>query len=183
VQWRYVDRAYNARRMRCVGATAYGDSRQQFAAVVAFELLHSCTFRVNPHFDLEADYITRKQIVHRIQRYILCREILSTFHTRVDHRSVRHFCIIKYTVEFPKNAGNHATSSPFPLRHVDFHLTHECLGPPHSPPQTAPGSNQPCCHCSHVRTERWEGRMFYSNSALLIYSDRQRRAKNSPTGD
>ena len=96
---------------------------------------------------------------------------------------MRHFCIIKYTVEFPKNAGNHATSSPFPLRHVDFHLTHECLGPPHSPPQTAPGSNQPCCHCSHVRTERWEGRMFYSNSALLIYSDRQRRAKNSPTGD
>jgi len=25
---------------------------------------------------------------------------------------------------------------PFPLRHVDPHLIHQCLGPPHSPPQT-----------------------------------------------
>ena len=82
--------------------------------------------------------------------------------------------------QMPKNARNDATNSPFPLRHVDFHLTHECLGPPHSPPQTTSESNQPCCHCSHVRTDRWEGRMFYSNSALFnfSYSDRERRANN-----
>ena len=45
-------------------------------------------FLFNSHIDLEPDYIIRKPIVQRIQRYILCREILSTFHTRVDRRSV-----------------------------------------------------------------------------------------------
>ena len=93
-------------------------------------------FASTPTLILNIDYIIRKPIVHRIQRYIPHREILSTFHTRVDHRSVRHLCIINYTVEFLKNAGNHARNRPFPLRHVDFHLTHECLGPPHSPRQT-----------------------------------------------
>ena len=44
--------------------------------------------------------------------------------------------IIKYCTKMPINARNHARNSPFPLRHVDFHLTHECLGPPHSPCQT-----------------------------------------------
>jgi len=45
-------------------------ARSSSAAVAilgVFELLHSCTFRVNPHFDLEPDYIIRKPIVHRIQ--------------------------------------------------------------------------------------------------------------------
>ena len=63
---------------------------------------------------------------------------------------------------------------PLPLEHVDFYLTHECLGPPHSPPQTASGSNQPFCHNSHVRTDRWGWRMFSTNSvplAMLIESD------------
>jgi len=44
--------------------------------------------------------------------------------------------IIKYCTKMPINARNHARNSPFPLRHVDFHLTHECLGSPHSPCQT-----------------------------------------------
>jgi len=69
--------------MRCIGATANGDSLQQLAAAVAilrvFELLHSCAFCINPHFDLEPDYIIRKPIVQRIQRCNLRREILSTF--------------------------------------------------------------------------------------------------------
>jgi len=118
--------------------------------VLCYVFVHKFLF--NPHFDLEPDYkkeSTRKPTVHRILRYIPRREILSTFHTRVDH-----LCIINYTVEFSKNAGNHARNSPFPLRHVDFHLTHECLGPPHSPLQTASGSNQPFCHNTHVRTDR-----------------------------
>jgi len=139
-------------------------------------------FLFNPHFDLEPDYIVRKPIIHRIQRYIPRMEILSTFHTRVDQRSVPQFRIINNRPRMPKNARNHARNSPFPFRHVDFHLTHECLGPPHSPPQTASGSNQPCCYCSHVRTDRWEGRMFYSNGGLLSYSDRERRAKNHGLG-
>ena len=57
-------------------------------------------FFFNPQFDLEPDYIIRKGIRHRIQRYILCREILSTFLTRVDNRSVRHFCIV-FTPKLP----------------------------------------------------------------------------------
>jgi len=40
-------------------------------------------FLFNPHFDLEPDYIIRKAIRHRIQRYTVHAEILSTFHTRV----------------------------------------------------------------------------------------------------
>ena len=51
-------------------------------------------FLFNPQFDLEPDYIIRKGIRHRIQRCNLRREILSTFHTRVGDRSVRHFCIV-----------------------------------------------------------------------------------------
>jgi len=35
-------------------------------------------------------------------------------------------------VQMPKNPRN----SSFPLRHVDRHLIHQCLGPPHSPRQT-----------------------------------------------
>jgi len=94
-------------------------------------------FLFNPHFDLESDYVTRKPILHRIQRCILRTEILSTFRTRVDRRSVpwsvRHVAIHINKPEISKNAVNHARNSPIPLRHVDFHLTHECLGPPHSP--------------------------------------------------
>jgi len=74
----------------------------------------------------------------------------------------------------PENARNHARNSPLPLRHMDFHLTHESLGPPHSPSQTAPGSNQPFRHSSYVRTDRWGGRLFSANSAslaMLIESD------------
>jgi len=139
---------------------------------------------------------------------------LSTFHTRVDQRSVPHFPIENNGAKMPKNARHHARNSPFPLRHVDFHLTHERQnassiavhtstqrrnkGPigynwtpqihsqtalplrrsqpksnttiPSPTPlttQMASRSNQPCCHCSHVRTDRWDGRMFSNISALL----------------
>jgi len=47
-----------------------------------------------------------------------------------------YVAIVKYWTKISKYAVNHARNSPFPLRHVDFHLTHECLGPPHSPRQT-----------------------------------------------
>ena len=36
----------------------------------------------------------------------------------IDH-SVRHFSIEKNRAQIPKNARNHARSSPFPLKHVD----------------------------------------------------------------
>jgi len=143
----------------------------------------------------------------------------------------QYVAIVKYRTKMLKNARNHARNSPFPLRHVDFHLTHECVGPPHSPrqttarslyalphngatksplvtmgcrrltpqncpfpfddhhqnlicphrarpqspPQTASRSNQPCCHCWDVRTDRWDKRKFNHMSASLC---RERRANN-----
>ena len=117
----------------CRWAATAGSSR-------VFRVNFAHEFRVNPHFDLEPDYIIRKPLLHRILRYIPHREILSTFHTRVENRSVpwsvRHVAIEINGAEFTQNAENHARNSLFPLRHVDFHLTHECLGPPHSSRQT-----------------------------------------------
>jgi len=57
-------------------------------------------------------------------------------HTGRMHFSASLGLLKPMHVEMPKNATNHARNRPFPLRHVDFHLTHECLGPPHSPRQT-----------------------------------------------
>jgi len=57
-------------------------------------------FRVNPHFDLEFDYIIRKGIWRRIQRYTVRTEILPIFQTRVDNRSTCHFCIL-FTPKLP----------------------------------------------------------------------------------
>ena len=50
-------------------------------------------FLFNLHFDLEPDYIIRKGMQHRIQRYTVRTEILSTFHTRVECISQRHWPI------------------------------------------------------------------------------------------
>jgi len=151
-------------------------SQSTVAILRLFFYVFAHAFLFNPHFNLEPDCIVRKPLLHRILRYIPCREILSTFHTRVDRRSVPrsvcHFSIQINGAGIPKNAANHARNSPFPLRHVDFHLTHECLSPPHSPRQTASTSNQPFCHNSHVRTDRWDKRFLRSISALLSYSDK-----------
>jgi len=58
---------------------------------VAFVLIHFAhEFLFNPHFDLEPDYIIRKGIRHRIQRYTRRTEILPIFHTRVECISQRH---------------------------------------------------------------------------------------------
>jgi len=64
---------------------------------VVLVLLHfSHEFLFNPHFDLdELDYIIRKGIWHRIQRYTMRTEILSTFHTRVECISQRHYTHIE----------------------------------------------------------------------------------------
>jgi len=97
-------------------------------------------FLFNPHFDLEPDYVIRKGIRHRIQQYTVRMETLPIFHTRLSisrPMSVYPYvAIVKYWTKMPNNARNHARNSPFPLRHVDFFLTRECLGPPHSPRQT-----------------------------------------------
>jgi len=154
VQWRVCRQS-----VQCLPYALYAGRRVMAAcsssAAVAilgvFELLHSCTFRVTPNFDLESDNIIRKLIVHRIQRCNPRREILSmsTFHTRVDHRSVRHFCIV-----LPLNC-------PFLFDDHHQNLIHPYRARPHSPP------NPPCCHCSHVHTDRWDKRKLYPMIALL----------------
>jgi len=65
-------------------------SRHAQSAVACVEnpsetVLHFCTFLLNPHFDLETDYIFRKPIKRRFQRCIVRMEIFSTFHARVEY--------------------------------------------------------------------------------------------------
>ena len=73
----------------------------------------------------------------------------------------------------------HPPNFPFPFDDHHQNLIHPYRARPHSPPETASGSNQPCCHCSHVRTDRREGRMFDHISAPLY---RQRRDNNMSKG-
>jgi len=116
-----------AAAQRTVVAAVAMDVLRLFCYIFAPEFLF------NPHFDLEPDYIIRKRIRHRIQQYTVRTEILPIFHRRVDYRSVMsvypYVAIVKYWTKMPNDARNHAGNSPFPLRHMDFHLTHECLGP------------------------------------------------------
>jgi len=105
--------------------------------VLCYVFVHKFLF--NPHFDIEPDYIIRKPIRHKIQWCNLRRKILSTFHIRVDHRSVRPFPIEKNRAKMPTNARN----SPFPWGTWTY-LTHECLSPPHSPWQLD--------RCTHFHT-------------------------------
>jgi len=92
----------------------------RIAILHLFWCIFALGFLCNPQFDLEPDYIIRKPLVHRIQRYIRHREILSTFHTRVDNRSIRHFCIL-FTPKLPlplqwsPPKSNTALPSPTPL--------------------------------------------------------------------
>jgi len=90
--------------------------QRRVVAAVAMDVLSVHKFLFNPHFNLESDFIIRKKIRHRIQRCNLRREILSTFHTRVDRRSVRHVAIQINGSEISKNAENHARNKqPLPL--------------------------------------------------------------------
>ena len=62
-------------------------------------------------------------------------EILSTFHTESNTFLTSFRPFKRMRAQMPKNARNHSRNSPFPLSYMDFHLMHECLGPPHSPPK------------------------------------------------
>ena len=69
----------------------------------------------------------------------------------------------------------HPPNCPFPFDGHHQNLIHPYRARPHSPPQTASGSNQLFCHNSHVQTGRWGRRTFSTKSALL---HRERRANN-----
>jgi len=93
------------------------------------------------------------------------------------------FCVGKYCQLFTHESiiDQYAISAlysppncPFPFDDHHQNLIHPYRARPLLPPQTASRSNQPCCDCSHVRTDRWDKRKLYSISAMLI----QRRANN-----
>jgi len=157
-----LDSAY--RRMCPYAGVCCPAAKWLAAIAIAMLRLFCCVFALeflfNPQFDLEPDYIIRKPLLRIIQRYILRREILSTFHTRVNHQSVRHFYIV-----FTPNC-------PLPFDDHHQNLIHLYRARPHSPPQTASRSNHPCHHCSHLLTDRWLGRMFDHNSASLYGATR-----------
>ena len=79
----------------CFAAAKMTAGRQLFSCYRPIAMLRlfcyvfAHEFLFNPHLDLEPDYIIRKPIFHRIQRCNLSREILSTFHTRVDSHTSR----------------------------------------------------------------------------------------------
>jgi len=64
-----------------------------------------------PHFDHELDYVIRKPIRHRIQRYTVHTEILPTFHTRVKYISHVTSPTEMNGAQMPRNARNHARNS------------------------------------------------------------------------
>jgi len=147
---------YRSKMSACYSYSLHGGIAmlRLFCCVFAFEFLF------NPQFDLEPDYIIRKSILHRIERYNLRREILSTFHTLVNNRSIRHFCIVLT----PK--------LPLPLRQSPPKSNTPIPSPTPLTTQTASRSNHPCRHCLHLRTDRWLGRMFCTNSASLYRATR-----------
>ena len=108
------------------------------------QLLHFCTFLLNPYFDLEPDYI-RKPIKRRFSQYLVRTEILSTFHTRVEYISGRTIHHSAHSKEWGRKCRKITETALFL----------ETRGPPSDIPiprpiplttqVTASGSNQPFC--------------------------------------
>jgi len=101
---------------------------------VSFDVLRFVhKFPFNPHFNIELDYIIRGQSYTEFSNIFRVGKYCQLFtHESIIHQyvSVSVCCLYKVLDENAKNARNHARNSPFPLRHVDFHLTHECLAHP-----------------------------------------------------
>ena len=157
-------------------------------AAVAMDVLRlfCYIFAHNSHFDLEPDDIIGKGIDTEFNDIQCVREYCQFFtHELIIDQyvsvSVCRHCKVGLLDENAEQCQKPRQKQPLnPIRHVDFHLTHECLGPPHSPPQTASGSNQPFCHNSHVRTDTG-GRLFNHISAMISYFDSERRAIKAHT--
>jgi len=77
-------------------------------------------------------YIIRKPMKHRFQLMSVRKYCQLFTHARLEY--------IYVIPPIPTNGGANGEkiprNSPFPLRHVDRYLRHQCLGPPHSPCQT-----------------------------------------------
>ena len=124
------------------------------------------------HFSSTPNSIFNRSISSESQSYTEFNDILSarkycqlfTHESNTFLTSFRPFKRMR--AQMPNNARYHARNSPFPFDDHHQNLIHPCQARPHSPAQTASGSNQPFCHSSHVRADRWDG-MFSNISALL----------------
>ena len=107
-----IDCSCAVRRCKKHGGCHQPSAKRQLRCLFLYVFARGFLF--NPQFDHEPDYIIRKPRVHRIPRYILRREIVSTFHTRVDNRSIRHFCIL-FTRKLPLPLRRSPPKSSTPL--------------------------------------------------------------------
>jgi len=135
-------------------------------ALRLFCYIFSHKFLFNPHFDLEPDYIIKREFDTELNS-IPCIWKYCQFFT---HESI----IDQYAI----SALHSSPNCPFPFDDHHQNLIHPYRARPHSPSQTASGSDQPFCYKSHVRTDRWDKRLLRSISALLSYSDSERCANN-----
>jgi len=75
------------------------------------------------------------------------------------------------------DAANSPPYCPFPFDDHHQNLIHPHRDRPHSSPETASRSNQPFCHNSHVRTDRWDLWQVNHISALLCFDSERHTNK------
>jgi len=96
-----------------------------------------CTFLLNPHCDLEPDFIIRKQMKHRFQRYIVHMEMFSIFHTRfkyISRQTIRHSAHSNEKGANAVKCQKPCQKQPLPLETRRPHLIHQCWAhPTHHP--------------------------------------------------
>jgi len=119
-----------------------------------------------------------------------------TAHSRATLSSpcIEYISVQKHAIQTNGNEKKPKLPSPFAR---GPYLIHPSLDRPHSPPQTASRSNQPCCHNIHFpdrqtdrptdrQTDRWDRRQLCTKSAFVYQErlrsrsmDSGRRPKNS----
>jgi len=116
--------------------------------VLCYVFVHKFLF--NAHIDLEPAYIVRKSTRHRFQLYILFWEILSTFHTRVEHISHVMSPIEKDRAQMPK-MQKPCQKQPLPL---DARGLPSNIRMPRSTPLTMPNDSSIAVHTSTQRCNK-----------------------------
>jgi len=95
-----------------VAAAACSEARFLRVTTVTF-----FKFLLNPYFDLEPDWVIRKPIKRRFQRfqqYLVCTKIFSTFDTQIEYisrRTIRHSA---YSNEWGRKCQKNPETAPSP---------------------------------------------------------------------
>ena len=203
----------------------------------AFDVLHFCTFLLNPTSILNLTISTESQWnIDSNDMFSVCK--YCQLFTRVSNTFLGKQCHSAHSNEWGRKCWK-MPETPLPLEACGPHLVHQCLSPPHSPPQmtaqslyafphndatkaplvtmgcpkftaksapfprwsptnlihpsldwphsppqTAHGSNQPFCHNTLCGpTDRWVYPMVQANvlyhERSARYADRERHANNA----